>query len=87
MPAYPQADGKVKLAAGWLIEQAGLKGYRLGACQVHEKQALVLVNHGGSGRELVALANHVKHTVQDKFAIALVPEVRIIDKNGVLTSG
>jgi UDP-N-acetylmuramate dehydrogenase len=82
MPHYPAADGNVKIAAGWLIEQAGWKGRRLSASSaagVHDKHALVLVNHGGAtGAELWALAQAVRADVLEKFAIALVPEPRIV---------
>lgn len=72
--AYPQAQG-FKLAAGWLIEQAGWKGLRRGAVAVHDRQALVLVNHGGgSGAELLALAADIRASVQAKFALTLEQE-------------
>jgi UDP-N-acetylmuramate dehydrogenase len=81
LPAYPQADGRVKLAAGWLIERAGLKGWRRGDAATHERQALVIVNHGkASGREIVALAREVRDKVQAQFEVELVPEVRILDR-------
>ena len=83
MPVYPQSDSKVKLAAGWLIEQAGLKGYCQNGAGVHDQQALVLVNkHEASGKDISALAKHVRSCVQEKFAISLQPEVRIIAAGG-----
>lgn len=81
LPVYAQADGTAKLAAAWLIEQAGLKGYRLpsGRAGVHERQALVLVNHGGAtGAELLQLATHVQQTVAARFGVALEREVNVV---------
>lgn len=76
--AYPNGD-KVKLAAAWLIEQAGWKGYRKGDVGVHKDHALVLVNYGlGTGEQLVALSEQIQSSIQDKFGISLTPEVRII---------
>ena len=74
--SYPATDllgeKQFKLAAGWLIDQCGLKGYRVGDCGVYEKQALVLVNHGtAKGSEMLALANHIKLTVLEKFGVTL----------------
>lgn len=79
LPCWPQPDGTVKVAAGWLIEYCGLKGFRMGNAAVHDKQALVLVNTGGSsGLEVVALANHIIKTVWLQFGIRLEPEVNIL---------
>jgi UDP-N-acetylmuramate dehydrogenase len=79
MPVYPQADGTVKLAAGWLIEQAGMKGISRGRAGTHEQQALVIVNRGGAaGTELLAVAREVRATVQEKFSVLLEPEVWIV---------
>jgi UDP-N-acetylmuramate dehydrogenase len=76
--SYPQGD-KVKLAAAWLIEQAGWKGFREGDVGVHQDHALVLVNYGqGTGAQLVTLSEQIRDSVQDKFGVALTPEVRII---------
>jgi UDP-N-acetylmuramate dehydrogenase len=79
MPHYPQTDGRVKIAAGWLIEKCGWKGRRIGACGVHNHQALVLVNYGGAqGQEILALAQTIKADVKSVFGLDLEPEPRII---------
>ncbi|QEL54619.1 UDP-N-acetylmuramate dehydrogenase [Chromobacterium paludis] len=79
LPHYPAAGGQVKLAAGWLIDQCGLKGYRDGDAGVHDRQALVLVNHGqASGRQLRALAQKVQDAVRERFGVALEPEPLIL---------
>ena len=80
IPAYPQEDGQTKLAAGWLIEKAGWKGYRKGDYGVHAKQALVLVNYGeASGEELYQLSSRIVDSVREKFGITLEREVNIIN--------
>ena len=80
MPSYPaQEEGKMKLAAGWLIDKAGLKGHKEGNVGVHERQALVLVNLGGAtGGEVIAFAHKVVATVREKFGIEISPEVNIL---------
>ncbi len=75
LPCYPQADGRVKLAAGWLIEQAGWKGKALGPVGMYEKQALVLVNHGNAnGNDVKRTMTAVQASVEEKFGVALTPE-------------
>lgn len=75
LPHYPQADGQVKIAAGWLIEHAGWKGRRLGPVGMYEKQALVLVNHGGAnGTDVQNLLTTVCRDVAAMFTIELHPE-------------
>jgi UDP-N-acetylmuramate dehydrogenase len=70
--AYPQPDGQVKLAAGWLIEQAGWKGYREGDAGVHNLQSLVLVNYGqATGLQLHALAQRIQADIAKRFGIEL----------------
>ena len=70
--AYPQADGQVKLAAGWLIDTLGFRGKRSGAVGVHDKQALVLVNFGGgTGEQLLTLAEDIRQSVKDNFDVEL----------------
>ncbi|HAB35541.1 MAG TPA: UDP-N-acetylenolpyruvoylglucosamine reductase [Cryomorphaceae bacterium] len=79
LPQYPQGDGSVKVAAGWLIEQAGWKGKRIGQVGMHAHQALVLVNYGGAtGPELWAHAQRVQDSVKEQFGIHLEPEVNLI---------
>jgi UDP-N-acetylmuramate dehydrogenase len=69
---YPQADGQVKLAAGWLIEQAGWKGFRDGDAGVHTLQSLVLVNYGqASGGQLLGLAQRIQADILERFGVAL----------------
>ncbi len=83
MPAYPQKDGSFKLAAGWLIEHAGLSGRTLGGAQIYSRQALILVNTGSATPgDVVALAREVIHQVFDTFGVRLVPEVRILGADG-----
>ncbi|KVN05348.1 UDP-N-acetylmuramate dehydrogenase [Burkholderia stagnalis] len=73
--SYPQPDGHVKLAAGWLIDRCGWKGRALGAAAVHERQALVLVNRGGAtGADVIALARAIQDDVRAKFGVELEPE-------------
>ncbi|SDC57259.1 UDP-N-acetylmuramate dehydrogenase [Pseudomonas guariconensis] len=70
--AYPQADGQVKLAAGWLIEQAGWKGYRDGDAGVHRLQSLVLVNYGrASGAQVHDLARRIQADIYERFGVEL----------------
>ena len=70
--AYPQADGEVKLAAGWLIEQAGWKGHREGDAGVHKMQALVLVNYGqATGEQLHGLAQKIQDDILERFGVGL----------------
>lgn len=77
--SFKQADNSYKLAAGWLIDQCGWKGYRKGDAGVHVKQALVLVNYGNAtGKDILSLANEVSASVLSKFGVILEKEVNII---------
>jgi UDP-N-acetylmuramate dehydrogenase len=83
MPHYPQANGDVKLAAGWLIDQCHLKGYQVGGAAVHRQQALVLINENqATPRDIVTLAHEVRNHVGEKFNVWLEPEVRFIGAQG-----
>lgn len=79
LTAFENPDGTVKLAAGWLIETCGWKGFRRGDAGCHERQALVLVNFGkASGREISRLSSEIKESVLKKFDVELQEEVNII---------
>lgn len=79
LPVYPVDEERVKLAAGWLIEQCGWKGKDLGKAGVYEKQALILVNRAeASGVEVAHLANEVKKSVFMTFGVWIEPEVYVI---------
>lgn len=85
MPYYRLPAGGFKLAAGWLIDRAGLKSARCGGAAVHQRQALVLINQdNASGDDVLALARHIQQVVKDKFAVELVPEVRLLGSQGLL---
>jgi len=77
--SYPDAPGKRKLAAGWLIDQCGFKGQRMGAVGVYENQALVLVNHGtGTAQDILGLAKCIQDKVHDTFGVSLEIEPNIL---------
>lgn len=77
--SYPAANQSVKISAGWLIEQCGWKGKRVGNVGVHPQSALVLVSYeNGKGEEILDLAKQIQHDVKMKFNIALTPEVNIL---------
>lgn len=79
MPHYPAGEEKIKIPAGWLIEQAGWKGRRVGPVGTYRQQALVIVNHGGaSGKQVWELARKISSEVRGEFGIDLDPEVNII---------
>lgn len=78
MPSFPVSDMEIKVPAGWLIEQCGLKGYRQGDAGIHQHQALVLVNFGNAtGTEILQLSAFVQKSVFEKFHIAIEPEVNV----------
>jgi UDP-N-acetylmuramate dehydrogenase len=86
MPIYPVDDNNVKLAAGWLMEQAGLKGYQQHGIGTYDQQALVLVNHGAtSSAALLFMIKHIQTSVLVKFNVHLDHEVRLIGQNGEIT--
>ena len=77
--SYPDSNGKRKLAAGWLIDQCGFKGKRVGPVGVYEKQALVLVNHGGgTSIDILNLAKSIQEEVLGKFGVQLEIEPNIL---------
>ena len=79
IPHYPDTEGMVKVPAGWLIEQAGWKGWRDEHVGVYNKQALVLVHYGGGkGQDIVELAHKIQDSVEKKFGISISPEVNFV---------
>ena len=79
IPHYEEPNDKVKVPAGWLIEQAGWKGWHDEHVGVYEKQALVLVHlGGGTGKDIVDLAKKIQDSVETKFGIAITPEVNFV---------
>lgn len=79
IPHYPDAEGMVKVPAGWLIEQAGWKGWRNEYVGVYDKQALVLVHYGGGkGQDIVELARKIQDSVEARFGIRISPEVNFV---------
>ena len=79
MVLFPLNDGRVKLAAGWLIEQCGWKGFREGDAGVHQSQALVLVNYGtATGSNMLTLAHRIQNSVYERFGVKLEMEVNVI---------
>jgi len=79
IPHFSLNEHEVKIPAGWLIEQTGWKGKKIGNCGVHDKQALVLVNYSNAkGREIVNLSQQIIKTVNQKFGVLLQTEVNII---------
>lgn len=79
IPGYPVDEVQTKVPAGWLIDRAGWKGQRRGACGVHDRQALVLVNHGGAtASQIRALADEIIADIQSRYGIRLEQEVNIL---------
>lgn len=79
VPFYQISDNEVKIPAGWLIEKAGFKGYRVGDAGVHQKQALVLVNYGNAtGEQIVNLSKEIQHKILEMFNISIEPEINIL---------
>jgi UDP-N-acetylmuramate dehydrogenase len=77
--SYPDAVGKRKLAAGWLIDQCGFKGQRMGNVGVYDNQALVLVNHGnGTAQDILGLAKCIQDKVKKEFGVNLEIEPNIL---------
>jgi UDP-N-acetylmuramate dehydrogenase len=76
MPRYPQPDGRVKLAAGWLIERAGFrKGERRGAVGLSSRHALAIVCHDGArASDVLAFAREIQAAVEARLGVALTPE-------------
>jgi len=77
--SYPLENGQYKLAAAWMIEKAGLKGFQMGSAATHKNHALILVNNGGAtGREIQALAEYIQQNIKDLFGVSLEAEVLMV---------
>ncbi len=85
VPHYSANDGKFKVAAGWLIEQAQLKGFKIAGVEVNPTQALVLLNHGNSqGADVVTMVKKIQSIILQKFNLHLEHEVRLVGQAGEL---
>ena len=81
LPHWPMPDGQVKLAAGWMIERLGFRGYRIGDAGVYNNHALVLVNHGqATADQLLELIEHIQAAVGDEYDVELEPEPMLIGR-------
>ncbi len=81
LPHYPVNDSLVKVPAGWLIDRCGFKGKRYGDAGIHDKQALVLVNHGeATGSEVLQVARTIQQAVKDRYGIEIDTEVNLINE-------
>lgn len=79
IPVFRDHSGGMKIPGGWLIEQCGWKGKKIGDAGVHDRQALVIVNHGNAtGKELFDLSEQIRKSVSEKFGISLEREVEVI---------
>ncbi len=79
MPSWKTGDNKYKIPAAWLIEESGWKGRKTGRAGVHEKHALILINHGNAtGNDILELSNMICQSVKDMFGITLTKEVNVI---------
>lgn len=79
MPSYPQGNGKTKLSAGWLIEQCGWKGKKMGGASCYKKHALILINYkNATSEDILKLSKAIQTSVLSKFKVELVPEVNFI---------
>lgn len=86
MPVHEAGEGLVKLSAAWLIDHAGLKGYRVGGAEVWPAQPLVIANTGkASAKDVTDVASHIVKTVKDRFGVELQPEVNYIDSSVKVT--
>jgi len=82
IPIYAAGEGRSKLSAAWLIDHAGLKGFKIGGAEVWEKQPLVIANSGNAtADDVVSLAGYIVNTVKMKFGVELEPEVNFIDSS------
>jgi len=80
IPSFEAGNGRIKIPAGWLIEQAGWKGKKVGNVGTYKNQALVIVNHGNAtGSEIFSFSKKIQHSVFEEFGIELVPEVNIVE--------
>jgi UDP-N-acetylmuramate dehydrogenase len=79
IPSYPISENQIKLAAGWLIDNAGWKGRGIGPVGMHAKQALVMINYGGAtGKDVLKLMHVLQDEIRDKYGIELEPEPVLI---------